>query len=216
MIKQFAVIGLGRFGNSVARTLTALGHEVLALDVAEDNVNEALANQHATQAMCLDTTNIHGLEELGLTNFDAVILAIGANLQESILTALNLIELGVKNVVAKANGAEHGKILERLGVRRVIYPEREMGERVAKNLVQASILESIELDPRYSIIEIKPPDHLIGKTLAEADLRSRYGIYVIAVKHGDEVDIVPDPTKRIYNEDILVVIGETRQLKRIV
>lgn len=216
MIKQFAVIGLGRFGNSVARTLTSLGHEVLALDNDEDNVNEALANQYATQAMCLDTTNIHGLEELGLLNFDGVVLAIGANLQESILTALNLIELGVKNIVAKANGAEHGKILERLGVGRVVYPEREMGERVAKSLVQASILESIELDPRYSIIEIKPPEQLVGKTLAEADLRSRYGIYVIAIKHGDEVDIVPDPTKRIYAEDLLVVIGETRQLKRIV
>lgn len=216
MIKQFAVIGLGRFGSSVAKTLTSMNHEVLAIDNNEDNVRAALAARFATQAMELDSTNIHALADLGLGHFDGVILAIGANLEDSILTALNLIELNVRNLVAKASSTEHGKILERLNVPRVVYPERDMGERVAKSLVQSTILEAIEVDPNCSVLEIKPPTHLVGKTLAEANLRSKYGIHVMAIKHGNEATaIAPDPAKRIYAEDVLVILGDTYKIRKL-
>jgi trk system potassium uptake protein TrkA len=217
MIKQFAVIGLGRFGSSVAQTLRDMNHEVLVIDNSEDNVNNAMADGLATNAICLDSTNIHALEQIGLSGFDGVVLAIGANMEDSILTALNLMELKAPNLVAKASSLPHGKILERLNVPRVVYPERDMGERVAKSMAQANILEGFELDPRCSIIEIQAPPALVGRSLFELNLRARYGVYVIAIKHGEhDLAIVPSPDSKIFSQDKLVVIGDTQQIRKLI
>lgn len=215
--KQFAVIGIGHFGLSVARTLKQGGHEVLLIDNDEERVQAAMEQEAATEAVCLDATHLHALEELGLNHFDGVVIAIGEHLQESILTALNLLELGVRQIVAKASTPAHGKILQKLNVHRVVYPEQEMGERVARSLVQSHILDGFELDPRYSVIEVLAGEALYGHSLKELDLRARYGIYVMAIKSpGQELAIVPSPDRYIQEKDILLVLGANRQLERFI
>lgn len=215
--KQFAVIGMGHFGLSVSHTLKHAGHEVLLIDNDEERVQAAQDDGAATEVVCLDATHLHALEELGLEHFDAVIIAIGEHVQESILTALNLQELGVKQIVAKASTPAHGKILQRLNVHRVIYPEQEMGERVARSLVQSHILDGFELDPRYSVVEILAGETLYGHNLKELDLRARYGIYIMAIKSpGQELAIVPSPERYIQENDTLLVLGANRQLERFI
>lgn len=213
MIKQFAVIGLGRFGMSVAATLRTHGHEVLAIDNDAENVQRVQTEDLVTQAICLDSTNIHALEELGLQGFDGVILSIGENLQASILTALNLMELGVTRLIAKASNAEHGKILERMNVPQVVYPERDMGKRVAQMLVQSNLLESFQLAPGFSVVEVVAPDAFQGKSLAQLNLRAKFGVSVVAIRHpGADVAIIPGPDHMIQSGDILVVIGNNKGL----
>lgn len=213
-MKQFAVIGLGRFGVSVAATLRSQGHEVLAIDNDEENVQNVQTEELVTQAVCLDSTNIHALEELGLQGFDGVILAIGEDLQASILTALNLMELGVKKLIAKATNANHGKILERMNVPQVVFPERDMGKRVAQMMMQSSILESFQLDPRFSVIEMKAPEHVLNHTLSQLNLRVKFGISVVAIKHGGtELAIIPGPDHVISENDLLVIIGDNQGIR---
>ncbi|MGV3526174.1 MAG: potassium channel family protein [Candidatus Sericytochromatia bacterium] len=214
-MKQFAVIGLGHFGTSVARTLRHLGHEVLVLDNSPEKIQQAMDEHIATEGMALDSTNLHVLEGLGLQGFDGVVIAIGENLQDSILTALNLMEMGVKHIVAKASTPAHGKILERLSVPSVVYPEHDMGERVARSMVQTNLLDGFDLDPRYSVVELRAGQALVGKSLMQLDLRARYGIYVMAIKNGSqELAIVPRPDIVIQSGDILLVIGENKQLQK--
>ncbi|PIQ26760.1 potassium uptake system protein [bacterium (Candidatus Blackallbacteria) CG17_big_fil_post_rev_8_21_14_2_50_48_46] len=216
-MKQFAVIGLGRFGVSVAATLRSQGHEVLAIDNDEDNVQIVQTENLVTQAVCLDSTNIHALEELGLQGFDGVVLAIGEDLQASILTALNLMEMGVKRLIAKASNANHGKILERMNVPKVVYPERDMGNRVAHMLMQSSILESFQLDPRFSVMEIMAPSACINKNLAELNLRVKYSISVVAIKHmGAELAVIPGPDHVIQKNDLLVIIGSNEGIGKFI
>ncbi len=216
-MKQFAVIGLGYFGISVASTLRKLGHEVLVIDDSINKVQQAMDEQLATEGLSLDATNLYALQRLGLQGFDAVVIAIGENLQDSILTALNLQELGVKRIIAKASTPAHGKILEKLNVGTVVYPEHNMGERVARSLVRTQILEGFELDPRYSIVEIHASRSLIGMSLKQLDLRARYGIYVMAIKNASrELAIVPSPDVMIQEEDTLLILGENSQIEAFI
>lgn len=212
--KQFAVIGLGRFGSSVCNTLKRLGHEVLGMDSSEELTREAHANHTATHVVRGDSTDIHSLDEIGMRNFDTVVVAIGSNMEASILTVLNLQDLGVKNIIAKAGYDKHGKVLERIGGEaiRVVYPESQMGERVAHAIGGVGILESLELDPNYSIIEIPTPASLIGKTLLEADLRARYGVTVIAILSRGTVNVAPAPDDRLQAGDVITVIGANDKL----
>jgi trk system potassium uptake protein TrkA len=212
--KQFAVIGLGRFGSSVCQTLKGLGHEVLGMDSSEELTREAHANHIATHVVRGDSTDIHSLDEIGMRNFDTVVVAIGSDMEASILTVLNLQDLGVKNIIAKAGYNRHGKVLERIGgdTIRVVYPESQMGERVAHSIGGTGIVEQLELDPNYSIIEIPVPHHLIGKTLQEADLRARYGVTVIAILSKGSVNVAPLGDDRFNAGDIIAVIGANDKL----
>jgi trk system potassium uptake protein TrkA len=212
--KQFAVIGLGRFGYAVCKTLHDLGHEVLGMDQDEEATRAAHGDEIATHVIRVDSTDIHALDEIGMRTFDAVFVAIGADLESSILTVLNLIDLGVTNLIAKASHDKHGKLLSRIGgdYIRVVYPETQMGERVAKAISGGGIFESIELDPNYSIIEITAPPDLIGKTLTDANLRARYGVTVIAIKGRDGVNIAPMGDDRIQAGDLIAVIGANERL----
>lgn len=157
--KQYAVIGLGRFGSSVCHTLKGLGHEVLGMDTSEDLTREAHAKGIATHIVRADSTDVHSLDEIGMRSFDTVVVAIGSHMEASILTVLNLLDLGVTNIIAKAGYDKHGEVLERIGggAVRVVYPESQMGERVAHSIGGSGILESLELDPDNSIIEIQTP-----------------------------------------------------------
>lgn len=212
MNKQFAVIGLGRFGSSVAKTLYSMGRQVLAIDPDEEKVRAMV--QSVTRAVVADATDEQVLKSIGIRNFDLVIVAIGGDIQASILTTLMLKELGVKSVVAKAQSELHGKVLYRVGADRVVFPERDMGFRVAQNLVSSNILEYIELSPDVSMIEIVAPSHVVGKELRQLDLRNRFNINVIALKQGNNVNITPRADDRIYEGDVLVVVGLKEDLRQ--
>lgn len=211
--KQFAVIGLGRFGSSVAKTLYDMGHEVLAIDENEDRVQDF--SEKVTHVVQADTTDDNSLNALGLRNFDVVIVAIGQNIQANMLTTLQLKEMGVPYIVAKAQNALHGKMLEKIGADRVIYPERDMGQRVAHNLVSTNVLEYIALSPNLSIVEVTAPKILIGKSLAESNLRAKYEINVLAIKRKDEIIVPPLPSEKILPADILIVVGGNEGVQRL-
>ncbi|NMB38622.1 MAG: TrkA family potassium uptake protein [Firmicutes bacterium] len=210
--QQFAVIGLGRFGTSLAKTLYAMGKEVLAIDIEEERI-QAVVNDvtHAVQA---DATDEDVMKSLGIRNIDVVLVSIGP-LQQSILATMIAKELGVKHVVCKAVSELHGKILEKLGADRVVYPERDMGTRVAHSLVSGNILEYIELSSDYSIIEVIAKKAFVNKTIRELDFRAKYGINIIAIKRGKEINISPNADFEIHEGDILVAIGSTDKLKEM-
>lgn len=213
--KQFAVIGLGRFGRGVCSSLHHLGHEVLGTDINEKLVSQVLTDQIAAHAIQLDSTDPKALKEAGIFEFDTVIIAIGNYLQESIITTLNVKEAGVQYVVAKASSEVHGKLLERVGADRVVYPEYEAGCALARSLTQPSILDRFELDPNHSIVEISVPEEFNGKTVMELQLRNRYGLNLLAVGQDDQFEINPAPTTRLFKGFAMVVIGSNRDIERL-
>lgn len=211
---QFAVIGLGRFGGSLARELTSLGYEVLGIDLDEEAVEEM--KDHLTHVVIADTTDEEVLKSLGIRNFDVVVVAIGEDIQASILTALLLKDLGVKQVVIKAASHLHGKVLTKIGVDRVIFPERDMGIRVAHQLASPSLLDYIELSKDYTIAEISVPGRLDGRSLKELNLRAKYGVNVVAInkKENRGVNIAPTADDLLHEGDMLVIIGTNEQISR--
>lgn len=211
--KQFVIIGLGRFGSSVAKTLYALGHDVLAIDSNEDLVQEI--SDSVTHAVQMDATDENALRTLGLRNFDVAVVTIGANIQASVMATLLVKDMGIKYIIAKGNSDLHAKVLYKIGADRVILPEKDMGVRVAHNLVSSSILDYIELSPDYSIIEIESPKEWYGKSMKELSLRSKYGINVMAIKRKNEVNISPDADDVINKDDIVVAIGSAEDLTKL-
>ncbi|ADG06973.1 TrkA family potassium uptake protein [Kyrpidia spormannii] len=212
-MKQFVVIGLGRFGSSVAKTLYQTGHEVLAIDGDREVIEDIMDSvTHAVQA---DATDEQALRALGLRNFDVAVVGIGGDIQASILCTLIVRELGVPFIVAKAQTELHGKVLSRIGADRVVHPERDMGLRVAHNLVSPNILDYIELSPDYSIAEVAAGKGMVGKTLRQLDIRAKYGCNVMAIKRGENINISPLADDRLREQDILVVIGSNEDLRRL-
>ncbi len=213
MKKQFVAIGCGRFGSSVALKLMELGYEVMVVDKNEETIQN-IADK-VTYAVQADATDENTIKSLGIRNFDVAIISIGANIQSSILVTLMAKELGVKYVVAKAQNELHGKVLYKIGADRVVFPEREMGIRIANNLVSDNILDYIELAPDYSIMEVVALPEWLGKSLKEINMRSTYGINVMAIKHGLDINIAVGPDDQIKEGDVLVVIGHNDDLKNI-
>lgn len=211
--KQFAIVGLGRFGTSVARTLFKAGYEVLAIDADEERVQKF--SDEVTHVVQADTTDETSLKALGIRNFDTVVVAIGEDIQANILTTLLLREIGVKYIVAKARTELHGKMLEKIGADKIIYPERDMGVRVAHNLVSTNVLDYIELSPNLSLVEVAAPKNLQGRSLAEANLRAQYGVNVVAIKRGEQIIVPPLPGEKIDEHDILIVVGSTAGVQKL-
>ena len=212
-MKQFAVIGMGRFGSSVATTLTKIGYDVLAIDSNEDKVNDIMdLVTHAVQA---DAMEEQTLKDLGIRNFDVVIVAIGQDVQSNILVTVMLKELGVKKVVAKAQSELHGKVLTKVGADKVVFPEQDMGVRVAHALVSHNILDQINLSPEYSIVELIATDEFIGKTLQDSGIRMKHGVTVLAIRRGDDVIISPGAKQIVKEADILVVVGKNDRLSSL-
>ncbi|MBZ4645041.1 MAG: trk/ktr system potassium uptake protein [Petroclostridium sp.] len=212
-MSSFVVIGIGRFGRSVAKTLYELGNEVLAIDENEEIIQDI--SEYVTHAVAGDVTDENVLKSLGIRNFDVAVVAIGGNMESSILVTVLLKEMGVKYILAKAQSELHAKVLSRVGADRVIFPERDMGVRVAHNLVSTNILDYIELSPDYSIMEITAPEHWEGKTLKELNVRVRYGINIMAIKNGTEINISPKADDVIRQDDVLVVIGSNDDLNKL-
>ncbi|MGG7164284.1 potassium channel family protein [Clostridium ihumii] len=211
--KQFIVIGLGRFGTSVAQTLYSLGNDVLAVDKDED-VIQNIADK-VTHAVQVDANDEYSLRALGISNFDVAIISIGSDVQASILSTLLVKELGVKHIITKANDALHAKVLYKIGANRVIFPERDMGVRVAHNLCSSNILDYIELSPDFSIAEIASLEAWYGKSLKELNLRAEYGINVMAIKSNNEINVAPSADEVISNGDVIVAIGDTKELNNL-
>jgi len=209
--KQFAVIGMGRFGSSVAKTLYNLGFEVLAIDSNEARIHDIIDTvTHAVQA---NSTDEDALKALGIRNFDVVIVAIGQDIQSSILTTLILKELGVPMLITKAQNELHGKVVKKIGADKVIFPERDMGQRVAHHLISSNILDFIELSEDYSILEIIATKQMAGKNLRQLDIRAKFGCNVIALKSSDKMNIAPHAEDVIKENDILVVVGDNQHLQ---
>jgi trk system potassium uptake protein TrkA len=211
--KQFIVIGLGRFGTSVAETLYGLGNDVLAVDSDEEIVQNI--SERVTHAVQLDANDENSLRALGISNFDVAIISIGSDIQASILATLLVKEMGVKHIITKANDALHAKVLYKIGANRVIFPERDMGVRVAHNLCSSNILDYIELSPDFSIAEIAAPSDWENRSLIELNLRATYGINVVAIKRSNEIDVSPSPDEVVLPGDIIVAIGGTQELNNI-
>lgn len=210
--REFAVIGLGRFGKNVVRTLCNLGHQVLAIDQKDARV-QAIAPL-ATEAVQADATDVEALSTMALGSFHTVVVAIGNDLEDSVLVTLALKELGVNCVIAKASSERHGKILSSIGADRVIFPERDMAVRLAKTLSSENVLDLIEITPDISIEELTAQGAIVGKSLRELDLRARFGVTVMAIRRGNQVFVSPSPDEQVKAGDTLVAIGTNHDLEQ--
>lgn len=203
--RQFAIIGLGRFGSNMAKALHKMGYEVLAVDKSMQKVQEF--SDEVTHVVQADATDENALRALGILNFDVVVVAIGEDVQSNIMTTLQLKEIGVKYIVATARNTLQMKLLEKIGANRVVSPERDMARRVAYNLASTSVMDYIELSPQFSIVEITVPKAFLNKTLAESNIRAKYGINIVAIKRADHLIISPLPSEKLKEHDIAVVVG---------
>lgn len=211
--KQFLVLGLGRFGTSLAKTLCELGQEVLAVDSDEELVSDIAP--HVTQAIQLDATDESLLASLGVQNFDAAVVSIGQNTRDSILVCVLLKELGVPYLIAKANDELHAKVLRKIGADRVIFPERDMGARLARNILTPNVLDLMNLSDGYQIIEIRVPSKWIGESLISLNVRRRYGLNILAIHRSGRFLASPAPDMLFEKEDILLVMGRTEDIERL-
>lgn len=213
IVKQtFAIVGLGRFGGSICRTLIEAGQEVLAIDSNEDQVNKYM--NIATHAVVANAQDEMALRSLGIRNFDHVIVAIGEDIQASILVTLMVKEMGVQNVVAKAQNEYHARVLEKIGADRVVHPERDMGIRIAHNLVSKNILDYLELSDKYSLAEIRVTNpKFFNRTLESLDFREHFGLTIAAIRRLDGTVIVsPSASEIVQENDNLLVIGLTEDV----
>ncbi len=211
--RQFVVIGLGRFGTSVAQTLYSLGNDVLAIDSDEDRVQNI--SDSVTQAIQADATDENSLRSIGVRNFDVAVVTIGSDLQASVMATLLVKELGVRYTIAKANSELHAKVLYKIGADKVVLPERDMGVRVAHNLVSTNILDYIELSSDFSIAEVIAPQEWYGKNLENLSIRANYGINIVAIKKKEEINVSPTAGDVIEEGDIIVAIGGTEELNKL-
>ncbi|OLS39333.1 potassium transporter Trk [Alkalihalophilus pseudofirmus] len=212
MKRQFAVIGLGRFGGSVCCALIEQGVEVLAIDQCEAKVNQY--RDVVTHAVVADSTDEQALRHLGIRNFEHVIVAIGDNIQASILTTLILDELGVEHITVKAQNDYHEKVLVKIGAERIVHPERDMGARIAHHLMSKNVLDYLEVSDKYSIIEMFAGSKMHAKTLVELNVRASFGCNVMAIKRGAEMIVSPKADQLIHQDDLLIVLGADEDIKR--
>lgn len=215
-MKTFVVIGLGRFGTAIARELSALGHEVLAMDIAEDKVQRVA--DRVTHAVVGDARDMNVLKALGVRNFDCAVVAMGSDVGNSALITLNLKELGLKQVVCKAQSHVHQRVLEKIGADRVIFPEHEMGVKVAQGLSSSSVLNFIEFSEDYGIVELAIPKSWQGKTIRELDVRNAYHVNIIAVRKADSpgtLNVAPGANCALEEGDNVVAVGRSEDINRL-
>lgn len=210
--REFAVFGLGEFGRSVALTLAKNGCEVMAIDSSSEKVQDIADS--VTHAVKADATDMDVVRSLGLNNLDAVVIAIGNNLEASIMATIISKECGVPYVLAKASNDIHAAVLRKVGADEIIYPEKAMGVRTARNLMSGNFLDFIELSKSFSMVEITPPPSWVGKSLRELDLRKK-GLNVIACKQGDNVITQLDPDTVLREGDDFIIVGQNEALNRI-
>ena len=211
--KQFIVVGLGRFGTAIAETLCQDGAEVLGVDRRMDVVEDL--RDTLTHTVQMDAMDRDALSALGIPDFDVAFVTMGSDIRASGTIVMSLKELGAKQVIAKAQDEFHGRMLEKLGADRVLFPERDMGRRVAHNLVSGDIIDFLELSSEYSMAEIRPKPEWVGKTLMELNMRSKLGINVVAIRTGESLNAMPLPNTAISEEDVLLVVVKDETLAKL-
>lgn len=212
MKREFAVIGLGQFGGSICYELSKEGMDVLAIDCDEQKVD--LFKNIASHAVIADATDEQVLKELEIHSIDHVIVAIGDNIQASILVTVILTDLNVNKITVKAQNEYHEKILNRIGASQVVHPERDMGKRLAHSLISNNILDYLELSDEHSIVELKTSKKMQGKTLIDLNIRANYGCNVVGIKRGRQMNVSPSANERLEEDDILIVIGSNEDISR--
>jgi trk system potassium uptake protein TrkA len=215
MKKQVAIIGLGRFGVGLANTLLGMGYDVLALDVDEERV-QAVASQ-ISRAIHADATDEAVLRGLGIDKFDVAIVSMGSDIEHSVLTTILLRKLGVPLIVARADNELHGTILDKIGADKVIYPEREMGTRVAHGLTLTSVLDYMSIAPSYGVAKIDPPNTFVGRTLSELGLgpEGKWEVAVLLLQREREIIVSPDRMEVVKPDDVLIVSGNDSRLEQL-
>jgi len=209
-MREFVVFGLGRFGYSVATSLAESGCDVLAVDMDDEKIHDiADIVTHAIQA---DVRDEEVMESLGLSNFDGAIVAIGENLEAAVLATMKAKELGIPYVMAKVGSDTHAHVMKKVGADMVVFPEKESGMRIANKLMHGNFFDAVALSSTYSMMEIDVQKEWIGHSLRDLEIRNRYGINVIGIRHGDEMNINPDPGDVLHENDELVVIGSNKKL----
>lgn len=209
-MKNFVVIGLGRFGTAVARELCELGNQVLAVDMNRELVQN-VADQ-VTHAVVGDGRDPAVLRSLGVKDYDCAVVAVGNDVGSSALVTMRLKEEGVPQVVCKAQSHVHQRLLEKIGADRVVFPEHEMGIKVAQGLAHSNIINFIELSPEYGIVEVDLPNGWAGRTIRDLDVRAKYKLNVIAVRRGQDINVAPGADCVLVNGDKLIVLGEDRNI----
>jgi trk system potassium uptake protein TrkA len=205
------VIGLGRYGSATAEALHRLGHEVMAVERSPELVQEW--SGRLTHVVEADSTNLDALKQIGAQEFEKAVVGVGTSVENSVLTAANLVDLQIPQVWAKAISLAHGRILDRIGVHHVVYPERDAGERTA-HLVTSKLLDYIEFDDGFAIVKMRPPKETIGFTLAQTDLRKKYGVTVVGVKPPGENFTYAVPETKVHSDDLLIVSGHVELVER--
>lgn len=209
--KQFAVLGLGRFGQSIAKTLVENGCDVLCVDKSVEAVNEM--SKYASNVTRADVSDVHAIAALGLNNFDVVIIAIGENMEAGIMATLMAKEMGVPTVITKAKNDIQKSILQKVGADRVVLPERDMGVRIATNLITTNIIDFINLSDKFAIAEIEPRKEWVGVSLRKSNIRADYGLNIVAIKRCNDIIVSPKAEEVINESDILVIIGENSDIQ---
>ena len=214
-MKTFVVIGLGRFGSAIALELCELGHEVLAIDSIEENV--LAVAEHVTHAVTGDARDPNVLRALGVRNYDCAVVAVGDDVGNSALITLNLKEMGVKKVIAKAQSHVHRKVLEKIGADKVVFPEHEMGVKLAQGLSSSNVINFIELSEDFGIVELSTPRSWLGKTIRELDVRAEYKVNIIAVRRGQsgELTVAPGGDYVLDAKDCVVTLGRNEDINRL-
>lgn len=211
--KTYAVFGLGRYGRAVAAELEARGAEVIAIDIDPAAVEDAAPL--LTVCKCADITDRKVIDQLGISNVDTVIVAMASNLEASVMATMLCKEVGVPMVIAKCSNEIHRRILSKVGADRVVFPENDSGVRLARNLLSAGFIDMVELSGKVSMVELEVRDEWAGKSLAELNLRSRYSMNVVALRHGASVSTAIDPNAPLSKEQTLIVIADNDRLRKL-
>ncbi|MBQ2780402.1 MAG: TrkA family potassium uptake protein [Clostridia bacterium] len=211
--KTYAVLGLGRYGQAVAEELINNGAEVLAVDIDQGNVNRAA--ETIPVCKCADITDLETMKRLGIGNMDVVVVAMASHLEACVMAVTLCKELGVETVIVKCGSEMHQKILSRVGADKVIFPEKESGVRLARNLLSAGFSEMIELSDEVSMVDMQVKPDWVGKTLIELGLRQKYAINVVALRKADKISTTIDPTMPLESGMQLIVIADTAKLKKL-
>jgi len=211
--KQYIVIGLGKFGSSVAKTLYKLNCEVIGVDVDSHKVDEI--SDHVTHSVCFDATDEVALKQLGVSNFDVAIVAIGSDIQASVMVTLALKELGVPFIVSKSVNSIHSKILSKIGADKIIEPENDIGVRIAHNIVSSSVLDYIQLSENYQVNELVVPKEWYNKSIYEMKFRERYHISVVAIRRGNNIIVSPTNEDILMSGDTIVCICKNQDMDKI-
>ena len=212
-MKNYLVIGLGKFGKTIAKTLYENGNTVLAIDTSQELVQQVLDEGIVEDAIVIDATDENALQNIVKDSFDTAFVCIGTNVQDSILVTLMLKDLNVNNIICKAKTKIQGKVLEKVGATQIVYPEESMGQKIAYSVMNPLVIEYFKFSDEYSIYEVKINKKFVGKTLMQLDFRHKYLANVIAVKDKDgKLDVNPSPNYSFTEQDTLIVLGETKRM----